>query len=200
MVSAWLQGFGLGGGLIVAIGGQNAHVLRMGLQKQHVTLTVLVCIVGDVLLIAAGAAGMGALIADFPLLTRVARWAGAAFLTWYGIRAWRAAFGSDALNAEAARPALTWQQALLTVAALTWLNPHVYLDTVVLLGSVAAQQSGSARPWFALGAMSASVLWFSGIGFGARLLAPLFASPKAWSVLDMVIGVIMFALAATLVC
>ncbi|GAB7126099.1 LysE/ArgO family amino acid transporter [Silvimonas sp. JCM 19000] len=199
MMSAWLQGFGLGGGLIVAIGGQNAHVLRMGLQKQHVGLTVLVCIIGDVLLIAAGAAGMGALIANYPLLTVAARWLGAAFLAWYGLRAWRAALGNDALNAAAARPALGWQQALLTVAALTWLNPHVYLDTVVLLGSVAAQQSGVARPWFALGAMTASVLWFSGIGFGARLLAPWFASAQAWRVLDGVIGLVMFALAASLI-
>lgn len=199
MFSAWLQGLGLGGGLIAAIGGQNAHVLRVGLQRQHVGLTVLVCILGDVMLIAAGAAGMGALISGMPLLTLIARWGGALFLCWYGVRAWRAALRNASLQAEAASQTLSWQQALLTVAAFTWLNPHVYLDTVVLLGSVAAQQTHTARPWFALGAMCASVIWFSAVGYGARLLAPWLATPKAWRILDAIIGAVMFALAASLV-
>ena len=179
--------------------GQNAHVLRMGLQRQHVGLTVLVCIAGDILLIAAGAAGMGALIESMPTLTLLARWGGAAFLCWYGVRAWRAAFGSASLQAEVARPVLSWQRALLTVAAFTWLNPHVYLDTVVLLGSVAAQQPSAARPWFAAGAMTASVIWFGMVGYGARLLAPWLATPKAWRILDGIIGAVMFGLAASLV-
>ncbi|GGP20456.1 LysE/ArgO family amino acid transporter [Silvimonas iriomotensis] len=198
MFSAWLKGLGLGGGLIMAIGAQNAHVLRMGLSRQHLGVTVLVCIIGDVLLIGAGVAGMGALIEQSPALMTVARWAGAAFLIWYGLRAWRAAFAPGALHATAGVPVLTWQQAVLTILALTWLNPHVYLDTVVLLGSIASQQAPIAQPWFAVGAMTASTLWFLGLGYGARLLSPVFANPLAWRVLDGVIGLIMLGLAVSL--
>lgn len=196
--SAWLKGIGLGASLIMAIGGQNAHVLRMGLSRQHIGITVLVCIVGDVLLIAAGVAGMGALIEQSPALMTVARWAGAAFLTWYGLRAWRAAFSTGALHAEKGVPTISWQQAALTVMALTWLNPHVYLDTVVLLGSIASQQTPLAQPWFALGAMTASLLWFLGLGYGARLLSPVFASARAWRILDGLIGCMMLGLAVSL--
>ncbi|MBB5193548.1 L-lysine exporter family protein LysE/ArgO [Silvimonas terrae] len=199
MFAAWLKGLGLGGSLIMAIGGQNAHVLRMGLSRQHLGLTVLVCIVGDVLLIGAGVAGMGALIDHSPALMTLARWAGAAFLVWYGLRAWRAAFATGALHASGGVPVLTWQQAALTILALTWLNPHVYLDTVVLLGSIASQQAPVAQPWFAVGAMTASTLWFIGLGFGARLLSPVFANPRAWRVLDGLIGAVMLLLAVSLV-
>lgn len=194
----YLKGLGLGAGLIVAIGSQNAHVLRMGLKRQHVGLTVLVCIVCEALLISAGVAGIGTMIERSPSLLAVARWGGALFLAWYGLRAWRSAFGRHALHAAGSSPELTAGKALATVLAATLLNPHVYLDTVVLLGSVGGQQGPQGKWWFALGAMSAAALWFALLGFGARLLAPWFAQPIAWRVLDTVIGAVMLMLAATL--
>lgn len=197
MLAYYLKGLGLGAGLIVAIGSQNAHVLRMGLQRQHVVLTVLVCIVCETLLIAAGIAGIGTLIERSRLWLNVARWGGAVFLAWYGLRAWRSAFGAGSLRAASGEP-LTQRQALLTVLAVTLLNPHVYLDTVVLLGAVGGQQGADGKWWFALGAMSAACAWFSLVGFGARLLSPWFARPSAWRLLDGAIGTTMLALAVTL--
>ncbi|MFC3627281.1 LysE/ArgO family amino acid transporter [Vogesella amnigena] len=195
---AFLKGLGLGASLIMAIGSQNAHVLRMGLLRQHVGATVLVCIVCDMLLIAAGVAGMGVLIQHSPLLLELARWGGAAFLFWYGLRAWRAVLGNDSLAVAAGQAQIPLRQALLTVLAMTLLNPHVYLDTVVLLGSIGGQQPADSRLWFALGACCASALWFLSLGYGARLLAPLFAKPLSWRVLDGVVGSVMWSLAAVL--
>lgn len=195
---AFLKGLGLGASLIMAIGSQNAHVLRMGLLRQHVGATVLVCIVCDMLLIAAGVAGMGVLIQHSPLLLELARWGGAAFLFWYGLRAWRAVLGNDSLAVAAGQVQIPLRQALLTVLAMTLLNPHVYLDTVVLLGSIGGQQPADSRLWFALGACCASALWFLSLGYGARLLAPLFAKPLSWRVLDGVVGSVMWSLAAVL--
>jgi L-lysine exporter family protein LysE/ArgO len=196
--SVYLKGFGLGAGLIIAIGAQNAHVLRMGLKRQHVALTVGVCILCDVLLIAAGVAGMGALIGRNPALLALARWGGAGFLAWYGLRAWRAAWEGGALAVAGGAVALAPRQALTLVLGLSLLNPHVYLDTVVLLGSIGGQQAGVGRLWFALGAMSASAAWFLTLGFGARVLLPLFGRPMAWRALDGMIGVVMLGLAGTL--
>lgn len=194
----YLKGLGLGASLIVAIGSQNAHVLRMGLRRQHVALTVAVCVVCEMLLIAAGVAGIGALLAAHPALVAWARWGGAAFLVWYGLRSWRSAFGRHALHASQADTP-TRHAALTTVLAVTLLNPHVYLDTVVLLGSVAAQQGSDGKWWFALGAMSAGLAWFTLLGFGARLLSPWFARPLAWRLLDGAVGTVMLVLAGTLV-
>ena len=198
IVPAYLQGLGLGAGLIIAIGAQNAHVLRMGLKRQHVALTVAVCILCDVLLIAAGVAGMGLVIGRNPALLALVRWGGAGFLVWYGVRAWRAAWLSGALASEGSVAALGPRQAFSTVLALSLLNPHVYLDTVVLLGSIGGQQAGLGRLWFAAGAMSASVAWFLSLGFGARVLSPLFRRPMAWRALDGMIGTVMLVLAGTL--
>ena len=195
---AFLKGLGLGASLIMAIGSQNAHVLRMGLLRQHVGATVLVCIVCDMLLIAAGVAGMGVLIQQSPLLLELARWGGAAFLFWYGLRAWRAVLGNDSLAVAAGQTQIPLRQALLTVLAMTLLNPHVYLDTVLLVGSIGAQQPTPLQGWFVAGASSASMLWFSLLGFGARWLAPWFARPRAWQVLDGLIGLTMWVLAALL--
>lgn len=195
----YLKGLGLGAGLIVAIGSQNAHVLRMGLKRQHVGLTVAVCIVCEVLLVGVGVAGIGTAVERSPVLLALAQWGGALFLVWYGLRAWRAAFSNGALNAAPHAAGLRPQEALATVLAVTLLNPHVYLDTVVLLGAIGGQQGPQGKWWFALGAMSAATAWFILLGFGARLLAPWFARPVAWKVLDGVIGIVMFALAATLV-
>ncbi|MFZ6647253.1 LysE/ArgO family amino acid transporter [Undibacterium sp. TJN25] len=198
MLPFYLKGLGLGAGLIMAIGSQNAHVLRMGLRRHHVGLTVLACIVCEALLISAGVAGMGRLIEGQPLLLLLARWGGAAFLTWYGLRAWRSALSDHTLNADAKPTVLSARQALLSVLAVTLLNPHVYLDTVMLLGAIGGQQPGQGKWWFALGAVSTAIVWFCALGYGARLLSPLFAKPRAWRILDGAVGVIMLVLAVSL--
>jgi len=198
-VSFYLKGLGLGAGLIVAIGSQNAHVLRMGLRRQHVGLTVLVCILCEALLISLGVAGVGTMVERSPVLLAAARWGGALFLAWYGLRAWRSAFGRHALNAAPHTVEVGVREAVGTVLAVTLLNPHVYLDTVVLLGAIGGQQGPEGKWWFAMGAVTAGAVWFVLLGFGARLLAPWFARPSAWRLLDGVIGVVMLLLAATLV-
>ena len=197
MATAFLPGFLLGLSLIVAIGAQNAFVLRQGLRREHVFAVCAVCAISDAILIAAGVAGFGALVKALPLLAPVMRYGGAAFLLAYGLRslwsAWRAHGGMD--------PARDEPRALGVILAMclafTWLNPHVYLDTVVLLGSVSIRY-GDPRA-FALGAMTASCLFFFSLGYGARLLRPLFANPTAWRILDAGIGITMAALAAKLV-
>jgi L-lysine exporter family protein LysE/ArgO len=194
-VGAFLPGFALGLSLILAIGAQNAFVLRQGLRNAYVLPVVLVCAVSDAVLIAFGVAGFGALAEAVPGLEFWMRAFGAAFLLWYGARTlWAAWRGGQAL--EAGESAQTLRGAVLTCLALTWLNPHVYLDTVVLLGAVSAKYP--AVP-FAAGAMTASFVFFAGLGFGARALAPVFAKPVAWRVLDLVVGVTMWAIAAKLV-
>jgi L-lysine exporter family protein LysE/ArgO len=193
------KGFGLGAGLIIAIGAQNAYVLRQGLRREHVFVVATVCFLCDVVLIAAGAAGVGTLVAADPTLTAVAAAGGAAFLLVYGLRALRAAWHPKTLRpGEAERAGAGAGRALAVALALSLLNPHVYLDTVVLLGSVAGQYSGTARSWFAGGAMAASMAWFYGLGYGAGKLAPLFRRPAAWRVLDALIALIMLAIAASL--
>lgn len=194
----YLKGLGLGAGLIVAIGAQNAHVLRIGLRGRHVGLTVLVCIACEVALISVGVAGIGTLVESNPVLLGIARWGGAAFLAWYGLRAWRAALRPHALNPGAQTDEWTRGRALAAVLAVTLLNPHVYLDTVVLLGAIGGQHGPQAKWWFGLGAMSAALAWFTLLGYGARLLAPWFARPAAWRVLDGLIGLVMLALAGSL--
>ena len=197
MLTTFLSGFGTGAGLIVAIGAQNAFVLRQGLLRQFVLPVVLVCIFGDVLCISAGVAGMGAVVKVNAWLMELFRWGGAAFLAVYGAMAARRAWtGGSALQAGG-ETAASLAKAVTACLAFTFLNPHVYLDTVVLLGSIAAQY-GDARWVFAAGAIAASVVWFTGLGFGARLLQPVFANPKAWQVLDGLIAVVMWAIAATL--
>jgi L-lysine exporter family protein LysE/ArgO len=188
------SGFGLGLGLIIAIGAQNAFVLRQGLRGEHVVPVVAVCAVSDIALIAGGVAGTGALLERIPELVDVMRWAGAAFLLGYGaLAASRALRPAGALRTEVdERTSLV--PTLLTAAALTWLNPHVYLDTVVLLGSVASTH-GDLRWHFGAGAAAGSVLWFTSLGVGARLLRPVFARPRAWRVLDALIATVMVVLA-----
>ncbi|NVK61799.1 MAG: amino acid transporter [Rhodobacteraceae bacterium] len=194
-MQAALAGFSLGMSLIVAIGAQNAFVLRQGIVRAHVFPVAAICAASDAVLIAAGVAGFGALTGALPWLETAMRWVGAAFLLWYGLRSWRAAWrGEGALRAGAAAGSL--RAAVLTCLALTWLNPHVYLDTVMLLGAVSAQYED--RTGFALGAMAASVLFFFTLAYAARLLAPVFARPAAWRVLDLGIGAVMLVLAARL--
>ena len=195
MVVALASGFGLGFSLILAIGAQNAFVLRQGLRGEHVLAVVLVCAVSDAFLVTAGVAGFGALAKAVPGLEQVMRYGGAAFLLAYGGRAFlSAARGDEVLEAGAGDGGL-WR-VILTCLALTWLNPHVYLDTVVLLGSVSAQYDD--RVAFGVGAVCASFVFFFTLGYGARLLAPFFARPMSWRMLDAGVGAVMWAIAAGL--
>ena len=199
-MQTFLSGFGIGFGLIVAIGAQNAFVLRQGLKKEHVAPVVFVCTLCDFSLIFLGVLGFGTLVARFPLLTDAAAWGGAIFLFIYGALAFRSALrGSAGLQSHAVSNTLSRRGAVLTALALSLLNPHVYLDTVVLLGSIAAQYEGSGRVIFWAGASSASLLWFSVLGFGASFLAPVFRRAAAWRVLDALIALVMWALAFGLV-
>jgi L-lysine exporter family protein LysE/ArgO len=194
---AAVAGLGLGLSLIVAIGAQNAFVLRQGLRTEHVSAVVAVCALSDVVLIAAGVSGAGALLTRLPWLLPVVCVAGAAFLLAYGLLAARRALRPAALQAGSGGAAPGLAASVATCLALTWLNPHVYLDTVVLLGSLASTY-GEQRWSFATGAAAGSIAWFSALGFGARLLRPIFARPAAWRVLDAGIAVVMTALAASL--
>lgn len=195
--AAAITGASLGLTLIVAIGSQNAFVLRQGLRREHVGPIVVFCAVADALLMLSGVAGLAQLLGDRPWLATGLTLGGAAFLSAYGVRAlWRAARPSALLAAEG-QASLSLRQALLQTMAFTLLNPHVYLDTVLLVGSVGAQW-GDARWWFAAGAASASVVWFTALGYGARWLAPWFARPRAWQILDGLIGVVMLGIAALL--
>nr|WP_202387885.1 LysE/ArgO family amino acid transporter [Nocardioides flavescens] len=183
--------------LIVAIGAQNAFVLRQGLAREHVLPVVAICAISDLLLILAGVAGIGTVVRQAGWLVEVVRWLGVAFLTWYGVRTLLQARRASGLAAAAPEP-MSLRSAVLRVVALTWLNPHVYLDTVLLLGSIANTHGHPGRWWFAAGASVASVLWFSGLGFGARVFSPLLARPRAWQVLDVLIGLTMLAIAIKL--
>ncbi len=196
MSATFFNGLGLCAGMIIAIGSQNAYVLRIGLRREHVGLTVAACILIDAALICVGVAGMGALVQDSPLLLGLARWGGAAFLLWYGIRSWRAVFASAALTVVASAP-VSAPRALLAIVALSLLNPHVYLDTVVLLGAIGGAFPAAERPFFALGAIAASLIWFVAIGYGATRLSRLFARPVAWKWIDGMTGTTMLALSAS---
>ncbi len=193
-----LTGLAAGLTLIVAIGSQNAFVLRSGLARHHVGPVVAVCAISDAVLISAGVAGIGTIVTRAPVVLDVVRWGGVVFLAAYAVlsfrRAWR---GGEALAAGGAGGAAGLLSAtLLTAVALTWLNPHVYLDTVLLLGALA---NGSEDRWaFAVGAVVGSVVWFTGLGYGARLASPLFARPRAWQVLDVLIGITMLLIAVGL--
>ena len=197
MLDALVAGLLTGLSLIVAIGAQNAFVLRQGLLRQYVGPVVAVCALSDLVLIAAGVAGIGAIVQHAPTALTVVRWLGVAFLTAYGVRSlWRARHAGSLQASTDSEPRL--RGALLQVVALTWLNPHVYLDTVLLVGSIAAHHGPTGKWWFAAGAGLGSVLWFSGLGYGARLLSPVLTRPRAWQVLDVLIGLTMLAIAFSL--
>ena len=198
MLIAATAGFFLGLSLIVAIGAQNAFVLRQGLRRSHVFAICLTCAASDAALIAAGVGGLGNAIAALPWLTPLMRYGGAAFLTYYGLRSLRAALSGNAALKPEGEAQESLAAALFTCLALTWLNPRVYLDTVVLLGSISTQYPGQGLA-FGLGATTASFLFLFSLGFGARYLRPLFARPAAWRVLDGLIAVVMGTIAANLV-
>jgi len=197
-VSAGLAGFALGGSLIVAIGAQNAFILRQGLIRSHVFVLCLICALSDALLIAAGVGGLGALVSRSPILISAVTLGGALFLGTYAVMAFRRAASPGMLVAGAPQ-GMALKPAVLACLAFTFLNPHVYLDTVVLLGSLSAAYEGADRLAYGAGAALASFAWFFGLGYGARLLAPVFARPAAWRVLDVLIGCVMSMLALGLV-
>jgi len=194
---AALSGFLLGASLIMAIGAQNAFILRQGLLRQHVFVLSLICALSDALLIAAGVAGLGTLIATSPMLINAVTIGGAIFLFSYAVIAFRRAMKPEALHA-AKRGEGSLKAAIAACLAFTFLNPHVYLDTVVLLGSLSARYEGSARAAYGAGAVVASFVWFFGLGYGARLLEPIFARPAAWRVLDVLIGLVMAGIGLSL--
>jgi len=194
VVTAAISGFFLGASLIIAIGAQNAFILRQGLLRQHVFVLSLICALSDALLIAAGVAGLGALISASPQLIRLVTIGGAIFLLAYGVLALRRAFRPQVLTAAASGEG-SLKLAIAACLAFTFLNPHVYLDTMLLVGSLSAGYQGAARIAYGAGAALASFVWFFGLGYGARLLQPVFARPAAWRVLDVMIAVVMTAIA-----
>jgi L-lysine exporter family protein LysE/ArgO len=196
-----LLGFGASLTLIVAIGAQNAYLLRLGVEGRGRMLVtvVLICAISDAVLIGAGVAGIGAVIEAAPAAIDVVRIFGAIFLISYGVMAARRALRPEGLTIEDSPASASMKAVVLTTLALTWLNPHVYLDTVMLLGSIANQHGETDRWWWALGAVIASFTWFFLLGYGARLLKPLFAKPAAWRVLDCLIALIMITLGVTLI-
>lgn len=196
MTGIALSGFLAGGGLIVAIGAQNAFVLRQGLTRQYVGMVVAVCAIADALLIALGISGLGEVFRHWELGLRIITWGGVAYLTWFALQSFNRARHPQVLTA-AEQSAATRSAALLAVLGFTFLNPHVYLDTVLLLGSI-GNQYGDARWVFGAGAMLASFVWFTTIGFGARWASAWMSKPVTWRVLDTVIGVVMLAIAIRL--
>ena len=196
MWSIWGTGLMSGLALIVALGAQNAFVLRQGIRREHVGVVVALCAVSDAVLILGGTAGIGALVSRFPEALDVLRWGGAAYLAWWAVRSFASALKPSSSTTEAPR---SRGSVIATTLALTYLNPHVYLDTVVLLGSLANQHGPDARWIFAGGAVVGSVVWFSALGYGARGLSGVLSSPRTWRVVDLVIGVVMLALAVNLI-
>ncbi len=196
---AFLNGFTISAALIMAIGAQNAFVLRQGLRREHVGPVVAFCALADALLITAGVAGLGALIGAAPVLTTALTLGGAAFLAWYGATALARSARPGRLVVDGAGGATGLPAALASTAGFTLLNPHVYLDTVVLVGAVGASHPPASQPVFVAGAALASALWFTTLGYGSRALAPLFARPAAWRALDLLVGAMMLSLAVALV-
>lgn len=197
-MQTFVSGFALGLSLILAIGAQNAFVLKQGLKRHHVFVVCLVCAASDALLIAAGVAGFGVIVEAYPSVETLSRYAGAAFLIAYGAKSFYSAYKHNhVLDAEGEDPCAV-SKAVMVCLAFTWLNPHVYLDTVVLLGSISTQYPGDELQ-FALGAMVASFVFFFSLGYGARLLIPVFQKPVSWKILELLIGVMMLAIAVSLV-
>lgn len=193
---AFLPGLLTAMSLIMAIGAQNAFVIRQGLTKQHVLLVVVICAASDAALIALGIGGLGAIVQGTPWLIEIIRWFGVAYLLWFGIKSVRSAFKVQSLDSSGTQSGSA-KKVALTVLGFTFLNPHVYLDTVILLGSI-GNQFAEDKWWFAIGASLGSVIWFTGIGFGAKAASGLMKKPIFWKILDLVIAAIMFSIAILL--
>lgn len=197
MIFAFLKGFGTSAGLIIAIGAQNAFVLSHGVRRDHHLVIPLICSFFDALLITVGILGVGTAVASNPVLAKAAAWGGAAFLFWYGIGSFRSAIKGGHLETEGSG-STPLKKAVLTTLAVTLLNPHVYLDTLVLMGSISGQIPLDQRPWFGVGAALASFVWFFALSLGGNLLAPLFKKQAAWRILDTLVGIIMWSIALSL--
>jgi L-lysine exporter family protein LysE/ArgO len=197
-IMPFLQGMGTGAGLIIAIGAQNAFLLSQGIRGNYSLQIALLCSMCDAILITLGVSGLGTLVANNPDLARIAGWGGAAFLFWYGLGSLRSAFSGKALDLMQEQKK-SLRAVLLATLGVTFLNPQTYLDTIVLLGAIGGQFEGHGRFVFGAGAITASLMWFFTLCFGARLLAPYFQSAKAWKVLDLCTCAIMWAIAASLV-
>lgn len=198
-MSAYLTGFILGGSLIIAIGAQNAYVLKQGLLKSHVFIICLICTLSDAILIAIGTSGVGKIVENNPDWLKAITWLGAIYLVFFGLSSFRAALRNETLKASSSSNSQNIKTVISTVLALTFLNPHVYLDTVLLIGSIASPYSDENRFYFTIGAITASFVWFFGLGYGARLLQPLFSKPSAWKTLNIIIGLVMFWIAFRLI-
>lgn len=198
MLHTYLQGFAIGLSLIVAIGAQNAFVLKQGLKKQAVFWVCFVCALSDSILVVLGITGFATVIQLYPELVGFAKWAGAVFLLWYGLQHAIQAFKSNQSLHAGSQNEIQLSKIIIVCLALTWLNPHVYLDTVVLIGSISTQFE-QTKLYFALGVITASWFFFFSLGYGARVLIPVFANPKAWKVLDGVIALIMWSIAISLI-
>ena len=196
MFYAFLNGFALGASLIIAIGAQNAFILKQGLLRQHVFILCLICASADAALIAAGVGGLGAVVSSHPALVQAVTLFGALFLAAYSFIAFRRAFHASSMGGSG--DAASLGQAVAACLAFTFLNPHVYLDTVLLLGGLSSRYAGDLRTAYGAGAVIASFVWFFGLGYGARLLLPLFQKPASWRVLDSIIGVVMALIALSL--
>jgi L-lysine exporter family protein LysE/ArgO len=197
MWQSYLNGLLVAAGLIMAIGTQNAFVLAQSLRREHHLPVAMLCIICDALLVAAGVFGLANVLAQNPTLLAVARWGGVVFLLWYGAQALRRACSQQSLQQGAATGLRSRRAVLLSALAVTLLNPHVYLDTVLLIGSLGAQQSDPGA--YVVGAASASLLWFSTLAIGAAWLAPWLARPATWRLLDLLVAVMMFSVAAQLI-
>lgn len=199
LLLAFAKGLLISGSMIIAIGAQNAFVLRVGLQRMHVLPVILTCAFCDAALICLGIAGAGALVTNNPGLVRVVSYFGAAYLAWFGVSALKRAYRGESGLAAGEAVVQSLPRVMLATAGFTLLNPHVYIDTLVTIGSIGARESGLTRPAFTAGAITASITWFTALGFGARLLQPLFARPSAWRILDTLIALTMFLIAGSLV-
>lgn len=201
MLTIFFKGMVLGGSLIIAIGLQNAFILRQGLKNRFILPAVLTASLIDVVLIGAGVFGFGFLVAQYPSLIQWITWGGAAFLFVYGFKSFLSALKPENLDDENAKGLLkqgSAKEIILIVLGISLLNPHVYLDTVVLIGGLSASYGEIGKYWFGGGAMLASLIWFFALGYGARLLSPLFKNPKAWQILDVIIGIVMWGIAVSL--
>lgn len=198
MLHSYLQGFAIGLSLIVAIGAQNTFVLKQGLKKQAVFWVCFVCALSDSILVVLGITGFATVIQLYPELVGFAKWAGAVFLLWYGLQHVIQAFKSNQSLHAGSQNEIQLSKIIIVCLALTWLNPHVYLDTVVLIGSISTQFE-QTKLYFTLGVITASWFFFFSLGYGARVLIPVFANPKAWKVLDVVIALIMWSIAISLI-
>ncbi|MCY7296307.1 LysE/ArgO family amino acid transporter [Alteromonas sp. a30] len=200
MIEIFTKGFLVSGGLIMAIGTQNAFVLKQGLLKQHIGSVILICFLCDVLLISSGVLGLGYLLEKVPSLSQILAVLGAAFLLWYGFNAFKSAWrGTSHLALHENNTQKTRNQLIAMTLAITLLNPHVYLDTLVIVGGIGGTLSPIEKPWFLFGALVASSVWFVSLGYGSRMLTPLFAKPRTWQWLDAGIGIMMWWIALELI-